>query len=317
MKICRNISFLFLLLTATIFCIIQSCSKDGQVPDNPYKKVSYDKDIVLIDTLSPSSIVGLHKNIFQIRCAILACHNGNFEPDFRTVQSTYATLLYQPIKKNNIAKTFSFRVVPFDTTHSLLHERLTNCCFVNQDDRMPQDNIGIPLARNDIDNINKWIMNGARDMFGQTVKYPDKEPNILYFVAFDTLPPKVTLSDKSNRVGGVFYNAFIVHPNSNMVVVISVQDDSTAIENLQYNKLKLSLNKKDFSAAKEYTAKFYDFGKDGRFWIASLNTIDFPSDTTVYMRYYVNDGHHTNNKEMPDDQLPDPYRTFWSFYITP
>src|SRR5688572_4749554 len=128
-------------LALILLVIVHSCKKDDELPHNPYDDVNYGTTTSPTPP-DPNSIVGIHNNIFHPRCAKSGCHDGNFEPDFRTVESSYATLVYHRIKKNSPDSAFTFRVVPYDTSKSVLHERLTNCCFVTQDDRMPQDIIG-------------------------------------------------------------------------------------------------------------------------------------------------------------------------------
>ena len=82
----------------------------------------------------------------------------------RTPHSSFSTLVYHRINKNNLAQEFEYRVIPYDTANSVLWERITNCCFVNENDRMPQDNIGIAMPQEAIDQIGSWIMDGARDL---------------------------------------------------------------------------------------------------------------------------------------------------------
>src|SRR5690606_21384986 len=76
------------------------------------------------DTLNPTSFAGLHKKIFSTKCAMPLCHDGTFEPDFRTIESAYNTLVYHPVVKNNVNNDFTYRVVPHDPDNSWLMERL-------------------------------------------------------------------------------------------------------------------------------------------------------------------------------------------------
>jgi hypothetical protein len=116
-----------------------------------------------------SSFYKIYRNIFVTKCAIPACHDGSFEPDLRTLTSAYFTLVYHPIVKNNAAGTFQYRIVPYDTAASLMHERLTNCCFVNAGDQMPFTiaQNGIALSKGELKMINDWIAQGAKDASGQ------------------------------------------------------------------------------------------------------------------------------------------------------
>ena len=306
------------LLIAVVF---HACNEDTELPPNPYDQVDYETPPTPVDTLNPISLVAIHRDILHPRCAVPGCHDGHFEPDYRTPQSSYSTLVYAPILKNNADSTFTFRVVPYNKDMSVLHERITNCCFANENDRMPQDNIGVPLPDADVQRIADWIMDGARDMLGQVATYPDQAPNVTFYIALDQIAVNFTdYSAVSNRIDQVIYNPFIMQPNTPMVIGILVDDDSTAISQLQMNKLRMSYDPDDFSPSapgyREYTATYFDnpFNED-EFWVVNVNTGDFAPDNVVYMRYYVSDG--TSTTEMPRQDMIIQYKTYWSFYIAP
>src|SRR5690606_21124873 len=115
-------------------------------------------------------------------------------------------------------------------------------------DRMPQDNIGTGLPEADIQRIADWIQDGARDMVGNVGTYPDQAPNILYYIAIDQIGIGFNiLSGAENRIDGVEYNPFIMPPNTSFVMGMVVEDDSTAMPQLQFNKLRMSYDPDDFS----------------------------------------------------------------------
>lgn len=124
-------------------------------------------------TVDSSSLVGLYKYIFSPRCNVNGCHDGAFEPNFTTIESAYYTLVYHPINKNNAAKTYKYRVMPYDTAHSVLYARISNCCFVNAGDQMPQLNEQDKLSRAQISRVGKWIMEGAKNIDGKTMELKD------------------------------------------------------------------------------------------------------------------------------------------------
>src|SRR5881392_1918465 len=95
----KKVQFIFLLLTGFILVdlFINGCKKEPVPLVNPYDGVNYKIDSASQAVPDPNSIVGLHKNIFSTRCALPGCHDGTFEPDYRTVQSTFSTLVYQPV----------------------------------------------------------------------------------------------------------------------------------------------------------------------------------------------------------------------------
>jgi hypothetical protein len=316
-----HLLFYLLFAMLLLLVILSSCYKDPPVPENPYKKINYNTPPPPVDTLDPSSFVAIHRDILSTKCAVPACHDGNFEPDYRSVQSSYATLVYQPINKNNSAKEFTYRVVPFDTSKSVLYERITNCCFVNINDRMPQDNIGVPLPDKDIQAIGKWIMGGSKDMFGQNAVKPDKEPNILYYVAVNTTF-NANFSGTQNRIDSIYYNPFMIDKDTSMIIAVFVKDDQTKVKDMTFNKLRMSLDSNNFSPSapgyREYsTTYFMNPGDSTEFFYATVNTADYPPGDVVYMRYYTNDGGHSQPTEFPVNSSILPYKTFWSFYVKP
>lgn len=313
----NNLPFVCLLFMIAVALI--GCYKDTPEPHNPYDDIDYPTTPAPVDTVDPTSFVALHRNIFSPRCAVPGCHDGHFEPDFRTLQSSYSTLVYHPIIKNNADSTFQFRVVPFNKEQSVLYERLTNCCFVNQDDRMPQDNIGVQLESNHISNIAAWIDNGARDIFGALPSYPNQEPNIGFYIAFDVAFPYDTVYSNT-RIDGIYYNPFIIGNNTSFNLAIEVSDDSTAANMLQYNKFIMSYEPDNFSPSApgyhEYSSIYlHNDNKD--YYLATVNSGDFLTDTTVYFRFFTNDGDHQQNTQFPRDENIIQYKTFYSFYVIP
>lgn len=318
-KFFLNKWLLSLLLVAVVVFTQQGCKKKDkeEPPLNPFSSIDY--GTVPVDTApNPNSLLGIHKNILQPRCAVPGCHDGNFEPDFRTPQSAYSTLVYQPVVKNNANETFVYRVVPYKPLESVLYERISNCCFVNQDDRMPQDNIGVPLADSDILAIKTWIEEGAKGITGTVPSYPNLEPTIeSFFAVVDAATFQINYTDANNRIDSVPYNSFLLPDSTNVVFAFLVKDDSTAYQQLQVNQMRLSFDKDDFTNSIPFTAVYTYIPPpdENHFFAITINTSALPHNQVVYMRYFVNDGDHTNNTYFPTDNLPDPYKTYWSFYV--
>lgn len=323
----KNITLLSALAVMLATALFIGCNKETVIPPNPYDDIVYPTPPAPIDTLDPNTIVAIHRDILKPRCSVPGCHDGNFEPDFRTVQSSSSTMVYARLIKNNADSSFAYRVIPYDTANSVLHERITNCCFVNQNDRMPQDNIGVPLESEYVTRIENWIMSGARNMFGEVAQYPNQAPQIGFFAAVDTFEISAIIAAANagfplvaagNRIDGVYYNPFILQANQNFAMLIDIQDDSTALGNLQINKLKFSYDPDDFSPSapgyQERTAQFISY-PGFEIWYVQLNTSLFNPENVVYMRYYVSDGESTT--EMPRTEMPVQYKTFWSFYTLP
>ena len=294
--------------------VMHSCKKEDP-PHNPYDDINYG-GTTPPSPPDPNSIVGIHTNILTTRCAKSGCHDGNFEPDFRTVESSFATLVYHRIIKNSPDTAFTFRVVPYDTARSVLHERITNCCFVNIDDRMPQDFSG-QLPQSQIDNIVNWIMGGAKDMFGNVPAYPNTEPKILYYFATNKLTGGgVNYGVDTNRIDSLFYSPFYVPNDSILYLAFFVDDDSTSVANMQVNTLKISTQPDNFTSAYSFPATYMNF-PPYQFHLVQFNTNTLPNSDTLFMRYFINDGDHANNTQFPTSNLVFEYKTYWSFFIKP
>jgi hypothetical protein len=304
---------LFILLSLGLITIlINGCKKEAEI-DNPFDKVDYGNKNQFTDTLNQASFAWLQRNVLSLKCATPGCHDSHFEPDFRTPQSSYNTLVWAPIIKNNASQSFEYRVIPFEPSKSVLYERITNCCFVNQNDRMPQDNIGVPLENNLVQAVFNWIKNGARDMNGNVMEKPNLPPNIIGYLATSS---NFQVNYSENRIGNEFYNPFIAPDNVAMYVGFLVEDDETAVENLKVNQLRISTDMDNFSNALTYNAVFFNVPGTGKFWIANVATGALPKNTTMYMRYYVSDGQNPT-VEYPHNNLIEPFKGFWSFQVHP
>lgn len=286
-----------------------NCTEDD-LPINPYNGVNYGDTTLVIDTVSATSFVRLHRDVLGPSCNVMGCHDGSFEPDFRTVQSSYNSLVYHPIIKNNLAEDFTYRVVPGDTGLSVLHERLTNCCFVNTNDRMPQDNIGNALPEADLDAVAAWILEGAKDITGAIPNEPNNLPNVQYFLVMNATYDS-TYSE--NKIGGLFYNPFLM-PNNEMVnFLLFVDDDKTFPENLLINNLQISEFQDDFSAAIDVPSTLYVAQYE--VWVAPFNTAVLQSGKTYFMRYTINDGDNPTDITYPNNQTSFVYKNIWSFTV--
>jgi hypothetical protein len=288
---------IFFVVAGLLF--IFSCEKE---PENPYDNVDYDTDTTTIPTADPNTIVGLHRNIFFPRCAKSGCHDGTFEPDYRTVMSTYSTLVYSPVIKPTVDSIsfFKLRVIPYNADSSFLIERLTT----STSDYMPSN--GNRLSTADIDHIKTWINNGARDQNGNVPVAPNLPPIVTGIFAVD----QTTLQADTNRLGGIPYNPLIVQPGQSIYVIWGVEDDSTDYANLTTNQMKLSYDMDDFSSATTVNAVYF-FG----YWAVPINSANFTPNDTVFFRYYVNDGDHVQPTEFPRDDYPFYYKYYCSFIV--
>ncbi len=315
MNLKYRLFFVCVLSFVTSLLFVNSCNKvidDNVVPNNPYDTIHRGDTTLYGVPLDSLTIAYVHKKVLSTRCALPGCHVGNFEPDFRTPQSSFSTLVYALINKNNVANQFKYRVIPNDTNGSVLYERVTNCCFVTADDRMPQDGIGVPLPDSSINLIASWIMHGARDIAGNIMTEPDAEPVISPLVIGISTDYQ-TIYSQTRVDTAIPFSPFVLPLSvTSFFVAIKAADDHTGMSNLTFNKLKLSLKEDDFSSAFTYTASYFNFGTDS-YLVATVPTASLPSHDTLFMRYYVNDGHHPNNTEFPRNETVFYYKRFWSF----
>ncbi|MFI4963375.1 MAG: hypothetical protein ACHP6H_05920, partial [Legionellales bacterium] len=135
-------------------------------------------------------------------------------------------------------------------------------------------------------------------------------PIIQGYVAVST---NYTTVYSNTRLDSIYYNPFVVPLSvSSFYVAVLVTDDSTPINQLQVNQLKISTKSDDFSGATVLPAVYLAAGGQ-QYWVATVNTSSFNANDTLYMRYDVNDGGHPSNTEFPRNDLPYPYKTYWSF----
>tara|TARA_B110000858_G_scaffold69475_1_gene80746 strand:- start:683 stop:1549 length:867 start_codon:yes stop_codon:yes gene_type:complete len=286
-----------------------NCTEDN-LPINPYDDVDYGDPTLVIDTISSTSFVKLHRDFLGPSCNVMGCHDGSFEPDFRTVESAYNTLVYHPIIKNNLDEEFTYRVVPGNTALSVLHERLTNCCFVTTNDRMPQDNIGDSLSEADLDAVSAWILEGAKDITGAIPNEPNNLPNVQYFLVMNATYDS-TYSE--NRIDGLFYNPFLMPNNEQVNFIFRVKDDQTLAKDMLLNQLSISEYSDDFSNA--IIASAITFEQTNKVWLLSFNTAILQIGKTYFMRYTINDGDNPTNTTYPNNQTSFVYKNMWSFTV--
>lgn len=296
---------------------------DTPPPPNPYDLVNYGEPPVPLPQPDSGTLVGLHTYIFSQSCAVPGCHDGNFEPDFRTVQSTYSTLVFQPVVKNNTAQSYVYRVLPFDVGGSWLYNRITT------DDqtlgRMPlYDN---PLTPGQVKAVEKWINAGAPDMFGNVSSLPNTQPQFTAMAAFADFNGVEYRIDTIR--GGNTFNPFASLKNLNVTIWVAVSDDSTATAALKNSRMRFSEAFDSFgSSATQITAVYsatpklipnwYGTGNTAELhWKITFNTNIFPVGKVTFFRFYTNDGTHSEDFEFPRNTHPNELKTFMSFYIVP
>ncbi|HAW51670.1 MAG TPA: hypothetical protein DCX54_04980 [Flavobacteriales bacterium] len=310
--------FAFILMYAS--CKKETTFIPGVVPVNPFDTVSYPPppSVIPIDS---NSFLGLHQYIFSTTCAVPGCHDGTFEPDFRTVQSAYNTLVYHRVEKNNSTNDFTYRVVPGNAQMSWLHERITTTDQVLG--RMP---LYDSLSKKEIERITNWINEGAEDLFGNSPIKPSHLPSVFGLLAFE------------NDTGGMRLDAGrtnildpIELPKNSVVDVwlgLYDQDENGSpvpASDFTYNKYKISSHLYEFESKPEKSllvqpkANPFFYGPPGNkapyYHHFVINTGDFNLNQTQYFRVYVQDKDHSTPTEIPSDGSQLYLLTFFSFVV--
>ncbi len=120
----RNLTHAIAPLATVLLLMATACDKAE--PDNPFEPdTTGGGGDTSTQELSYQGLAGIQDRIFRPTCANAGCHDGTFEPDFRTLASSYATLVDHPVIKNDPADSYEYRVVPGNIEASQLYTRIT------------------------------------------------------------------------------------------------------------------------------------------------------------------------------------------------
>lgn len=312
-----------MLALATGAVLFATCKPDiipgeePQLPFNPFDTINYNPGGGSNLQIDSSSFLGIHTYILAPTCAVPACHDGAFEPDYRTVQSSYNTLVYHPVIKNNPAEDFEYRVVPGDTAMSWLHERLTTDDIILG--QMPLYDSA--LTAEELGNVEQWIMNGAEDVFGNNPMLPNFQPQTYGYVCYAEDTSGLKIDTSRPRV----FDPMVVPPGvSNLHFWFGLYDDTQLPYQLTYNKVKVSENPVYFGGALEYDLNpiitpFVDFnsfsGPLPYFHYADIPTAGLIPGKVYYVRIYVQDADHSTPTEIPEDGSQPFLFTYFAFVL--
>jgi hypothetical protein len=241
-----------LLLVALLGIIVLSCGEGLDEIENPYigqpdkvnDKIVLEEDI----ELDPTSIEGLQKLIFEPTCANNGCHDGSFEPDLRTAESAYNTLVNRPIVKNDELNPLVARVSPGNADASMLIKRLETDLNENSGKMPLLAEPGSGWSENKdlyISYIRQWIDDGAKDINGNAVAPVDYPPQLLGIVGYSgsTLLNRSRNHDPMEVPAGV----------KQVDIWFSYLDDITAQNELTYLEVNFSLNPTEYDQANSKT----------------------------------------------------------------
>jgi len=308
-------------ITAISFITILSCGKDEI--ENPYDGYSTPKPYVksVLESLPTSNFGYLHQTVFKPTCANSGCHDGAFEPDFRTISSSYNNNVFHNCLTNDPGNTFTYRVKPGDATLSLLHKRLL-VALPNTSGIMPAVS-GDEWATNKSKHINAvkdWINAGAKDMYGNTPTQGNPTPIVEGFQVF----ANGSTTSPFGRAPGAGILPILI-PRNNIDLWFSITDDVTAASSLTVNEIKISYDMFGFDTiaantmtiptssitAKDFTNTNATFTHKFDFDASS-----YPVNTILYVRIYVQDANHTTPSETPGDGSSKGALLLFTLYTT-
>jgi len=279
-----------------LFIVFQSCERPIDTGENPYSNIEDNttetKDT---NTYDPYSIFGLHKDIFLPTCANSGCHDGTFEPDFRTVESSYYSLVWQSPIKNDTNYSYQYRVDPGNSTKSMLLHRLTVDLNGNSG-IMPlglEQDSDYPEKKDEyINRIETWVNNGAPDFYGNKPQSANFPPVVNGVAVFQN-------GSMKNRIG--IYEAVNVNLGSNVQMWFSFTDDkmdARSFTNATYNvstrpdSFDLNSEKALILGSKQTLNGL--FGAQVEYdWYADIDVSQAKELDVYYVRVTLNDGDET------------------------
>ncbi len=281
----------------TLCLLILSCKKKSS-SSNPFDdwSVSQRGPVMPDVPIDPNTIQGLHKNIFKPTCANSGCHDGNFEPDFRSIESSYNSLINRLATNTDPQNTqFVKRVVPGDAANSMLLHRLSTFIPGSQG-IMPlslEPNSDWISKKNDyIENIKTWINNGAKDEFGNSALSYDFPPQIAGMIAF--------ADGSSTPLPHSGYNPVEIPSGTNSIkIMIAFSDDKTAVNQFGNTTLNYSLNPNNYAGSESamsiestpFNAKGFN-GANVDYWQSitlTVSTLGAAANDVLWLRSQTTD----------------------------
>lgn len=222
-----------LLHIATVVCLFAACTKETP---NPYDELERHAPISSVDAIPEGNFAWIHQKILRPNCALSGCHDGSFEPEFRSIGSSYNSLVLHPVVTNDPQQSYTYRVVPGNVQASLLHARL-NIFIPNTSGMMPlgfSENSSWPANSAAFKAaIDQWIASGAPDMFGQLPDHDGLQPQVTGMMAL----PAGTTYGAFPRAGGAGIGPIEV-PAAEVDLWFAFSDDRTPSDALLHNTAK-------------------------------------------------------------------------------
>lgn len=296
---------------ALIVMLVYSCKSDK--PENPYEDIDRNSSGGgnVLQSIPDTNFAWLHARIFRPTCANSGCHDGTFEPEFRTIASAYNSLVNHPVIANNPSNSFSYRVVPGNAAMSWLHERITND-VENTSGMMPlypADTTPDWIANKSIyiQKITDWINAGAKDMYGNPAPTAGGNAAPLVY-GMQIFPSSNTTTPYMREEGSSLPIGNILVPAQTVDVWLLAYDDNALLTNFESVSIKLSDDVSDFSGAITVPCTLsgpitsVDFtGNSSPFYYkATIDLSGIAPGQTRFIRAYVDDGVQSTVTEIPN-----------------
>lgn len=314
-----NCVFAIVAITVAAFA---SCKKNADI-SNPYASIPpvVQNDNPDVDDLPQGSFAWLHGKIFKPTCANSGCHDGTFEPEFRSIAGSYNSLVNHPVIANDPDNSFQYRVVPFNSNASFVHERLTT--FVpNTSGQMPLEVFDSDWVGNEdfyVSKITEWINAGAKDIYGNAAPSATANtPPLVYGLA--VFPQGNTTTPYPREVDSPYGIGAIEVPSGLVDVWILPFDDNAGVDQFAGIDLKASLSLTDFTSPLTSTFSLQspitalDFGDTPNqfYYKATLDLSSASAGEFYYLRCYVDDGAQPQPTEIPNDSS----QSFWYLFFS-
>ena len=320
---CR-LPLLFSIGAFMVAALMASCRPE--TPPNPYDDLPpvVDTDGLVVPPLPEGNFAWLHQQVFAPTCANSGCHDGTFEPDFRTVGSAWNTLVNHPVIANDAAMSFNRRVVPGSVSNSFLFERLT-VNIPNTSGMMPlevDEESDYDERREEyLDAIAAWIAAGAPDINGNVAPSEGASlpPQIHGFAAF---PPDLT-SGVYERAEGVGIQPVLVDA-ANIQVFVAITDDQLAPEALSCS-WAIGIDADDADAADAggtfgpapftFDAPTFSGSTETYSLSAPIDLTGYAPGTELTLQLRADDGDAESRSPLPDS--PDYIQLIYRLRIAP
>ena len=222
--------------------LLAACQKE-KAP-NPFDGQVTNQDTVRLNVVDPepNSIAGIYQNVFQPTCSNIGCHDGTFEPDFRTMESAYNTLVFQtPIKNDG---NYSYRVHPGNPQKSAIMARLENRLKPFMPIQIEPDSDWPEKGDGYIENIRNWISAGAPDITGVIRTKPYPSPVLQGAMAKD----RDSIILRENGFGTIL----IDRSDENTNLYFAFNHPTMDVRDFTYNKIAFSPDPERFDSASIY-----------------------------------------------------------------